>query len=137
MTIPDFADAPPLLTDADVLARVQALVGRAVTDRQLWIMFVDGDNRQTPVVMPVSDLPRRPPPGLLDGLAGVLGGVRDDLATDTGPGSVILTLERRGPADPRPLDRSWTDALVRTCRSADIGLRGVFLSNDAGVRRLT
>jgi hypothetical protein len=62
MTIPHSADAPLLLTDADVLARVQALVGRAITDRQLWIMFVDGDNRQAPVVMPVSDMPRHPPP---------------------------------------------------------------------------
>lgn len=136
MTIPDSADAPLLLTDADVLARVQALVGRAITDRQLWIMFVDGDNRQAPVVMPVSDMPRHPPTGLLDGLAGVLRGVYGDLATDLGPGSVILTLERRGPAHTHPQDRAWAEALVRTCRSIDVGLRGVFLSSDTGVRRL-
>lgn len=136
MTIPHSADAPLLLTDADVLARVQALVGRACTDRQLWIMFVDGDNRQAPVVMPVSDMPRHPPTGLLDGLAGVLRGVYGNLTTDLGPGSVILTLERRGPAHTHPQDRVWTEALVRTCRSIDVGLRGVFLSSDVGVRRL-
>ncbi len=136
MTIPDSADAPLLLTDADVLARVQALVGAACTDRQLWIMFVDGDNRQAPVVMPVSDMPRDPPTGLLDNLAGVLRGVYGDLATDLGPGSVILTLERRGPAHADPRDRAWAEALVRTCRAAAVGLRGVFLSSDAGVRRL-
>ena len=136
MTIPHPADAPLLLTDADVLDRVRSLVGHAITDRQLWIMFVDGDDRQTPVVMPVSDMPRHPPTGLLDNLGVVLRGVRDGLATDVGPGSVILTLERRGSAAPRPLDRSWTEALDRTCRSVDIGLRGVFLSSDAGVRRL-
>ncbi len=79
MTIPDFADAPLLLTDADMLTRVHALVGPACTDRQLWIMFVDGGGRQTPVVMPVSEMPRHPPTGLLDGVASVLRGLRDDL----------------------------------------------------------
>ncbi len=135
MTIPDATNTPLLLTDADVLARVQSLGGPACTDRQLWIMFVDGDNRQAPVLMPVSDMLRQPS-GLLDGLAGVLHGVYGDLATDMGPGSVILTLERRGPAHTHPPDRAWTEALVRTCRSIDVGLRGVFLSSDTGVRRL-
>jgi hypothetical protein len=136
MTIPDSADAPLLLTDADVLARVRSLVGRACTDRQLWIMWVNGDGRQAPVVMPVSAMPHHPPGGLLDGLATVLRGLHDDLTTDLGPGSVILTLERRGPSATHPQDRAWAEALVRTCHTAEVGLRGVFLSSDAGVRRL-
>lgn len=49
---------------------------------------------------------------------------------------MILTLERRGPAIVHPQDRAWADALVRTCHTADVGLRGVFLSSDAGVRRV-
>ena len=136
MTIPNPTDAPTLLTDADVLARVGALVGAACVDRQLWLMFVDGDDRQTPVVMPVSDIPHRPLPHLLRGLTEVLRGLRDDLATDLGAGSVILTLERRGPDRPTPRDREWSAALVRVCRAAEIGLRGVFLSSDAGVHRM-
>jgi hypothetical protein len=136
MTIPNPTDAPTLLTDADVLARVSALVGTACVDRQLWLMFVDGDGRQTPVVMPVSDVPHRPLPHLLHGLTEVLRGLRGDLATDLGPGSVILTLERRGPVRPTPRDRDWSAALVRVCATAEIGLRGVFLSSDAGVRRI-
>ncbi len=136
MTIPNPTDAPTLLTDADVLARVSELVGRACVDRRLWLMFVDGDGRQTPVVMPVSAIPHRPLPHLLDGLTAVLRGLRHDLTTGLGPGSVILTLERRGPVEPTPRDRAWSAALVRTCRTAEIGLRGVFLSSDEGVRRL-
>ena len=136
MTPPNFADAPPLLTDADVHARVEKLVGHAAVVRQLWIMWVDGDGRQAPVVMPVGDIPRSPQPRLLDGLGEVLGGLRAELATELGPGSVILTLERRGPDDVLPMDRGWADALTGTCRRAGVELRGVFLSSDNRVQRL-
>jgi hypothetical protein len=136
MTIPNAADAPLLLTDADVLARVRGLVGPACTDRQLWIMFVDGDGRQAPVVMPVSGLPERPEPGGTAGLDQVLAAVRDDLATDLGPGSVILALERLGPEPTLPRDRDWAQALTDTCIAARIELRGIFLSTRGGVRRL-
>ncbi|WP_300019008.1 hypothetical protein [Pseudonocardia sp.] len=136
MTIPNPTDAPVLLTDADVLDRVRALVGRACTDRQLWIMFVDGDGRQAPVVMPIADLPRHPEPGGLAGLAGVLGGLRDELATDLGPGSVILTLERLGPDRTLPQDRDWAQALTDACIAAAVELRGIFLSTRGGARRL-
>ena len=54
-------DLPPLTTDEEVLARVRTLVGTART-QQLWILFVDGDGRQSPVVVPIADVPRRPEP---------------------------------------------------------------------------
>ncbi|MQA13092.1 MAG: hypothetical protein GEV09_02690 [Pseudonocardiaceae bacterium] len=136
MTTPNFADAPPLLTDADVVLRVEQLVGPAAADRTLWIMWVDGDGRQAPVVMPVEDLPRRPESDMLDGLAAVLGGLRDELVTDLGSGSVILTLERLGPDRVSPDDRTWVDALATSCERAEMGLRGVFLSTRGGVRRM-
>ncbi|GAA1229040.1 hypothetical protein GCM10009608_76290 [Pseudonocardia alaniniphila] len=136
MPIPNAADAPLLLTDADVLRRVTDLVGTAAVVRQLWVMFVDGDCRQTPVVMPISDLPEHPESGPLDSLAVVLAGLREELTTDLGPGSVILTLERRGPDAVLPADREWRRALTLTCERAEMGLRGLFLSTDAGVRRI-
>ena len=136
MTIPNPTDAPTLLTDADVLDRVRTLVGPACTDRQLWIMFVDGDGRQAPVVMPIADLPRHPEPGGLTNLSSVLGGLRDELATDLGAGSVILTLERLGPDRTLPQDRDWAQALTEACISAATELRGIFLSTRGGVRRL-
>ncbi len=134
MTTP--STAPLLLTDADVIDRVRDLVGPACTDHQLWIMFVDGDGRQAPVVMPVSGLPDRPDPGGTSGLDHVLASVRDDLATDLGPGSVILTLERLGPDLTLPRDRDWAQALTDACIAARVELRGIFLSTRGGVRRL-
>ena len=128
--------APLLLTDADVLDRVRQLVGPAVTDRQLWLLFVDGDGRQSPVVVPVAGIPERPNPGGLAGLDAVLAQVRDDLATDLGAGSVVLALERLGPDATLPGDRDWARVLTDCCTGAEIELRGIFLSTRGGVRRL-
>jgi hypothetical protein len=136
MPIPNAADAPPLLTEHDVLHRVRQLVGPASAVRQLWIMFVDGDSRQAPVIVPIADIPRRPQAGPLDGLTRILAGLREGLATDVGPGSVILTLERVGTDEALPADDEWAGALAATCERAGMALRGVFLSTDGGVRRL-
>ncbi len=129
-------DMAVLLTDADVLARVRELVGPAVTDRRLWIMFVDGDGRQASVVMPISDLPRFPEPGGVANLSSVLGSLCEDLTTDLGPGSVILTCERLGTDRTLPQDRDWAQALTDACITARMELRGLFLSTRGGLRRL-
>lgn len=133
MSLPHSADAPVLNTDADVLRRVQQLVGTASTDRQLWIMLVNGDGRQAPVVVPVSDIPRRPGSDGLPGLAEILSGLGDELATERGPGSVILTLERLGTDAVQPVDREWAGALTATCERGGMALRGVFLSTPGAV----
>lgn len=125
----------PLLTEADVDARVDLLVGEATTDRRLWLLLVDGDRRQTPVVMPIDDVPRRPDPDALN-LARVLVGVRDMIATPSGVGAAVFALERVGPGTEGPDDIAWADALTRACAEAEVGLDGVFLSTRDGVRRL-
>jgi hypothetical protein len=135
MTTPPL-DHPPLRTEDDVLARVRRLVGHAVTDRQLWVMLVDGDDHQAPVVVPISDLPRHPERRGLAALSHVLAGLRAELATARGPGSVIFARERSGTDDVLPLDRAWAAALAEACRSAEVTLRGVYLSTPGGVRRL-
>jgi hypothetical protein len=129
-------DAAPLRTEADVLDRVRSLVGGAITNRQLWVMFVDGDDKQTPVIMPISDMPRYPHKELLGNLTEVIGGLRDQLRTDRGPGSVILTVERYGGDEVTAIDREWAAALAACCIRARTPLRGVFLSTRCGVRPL-
>lgn len=136
MTIPHFADAPPLRTESDILDRVRALVGQASAVRQVWIMLVDGEGKQLPTVLPLSGLPDRPELGFLQGLERLLDGMCGELATSSGPGSVILTLERVGPEEITSLDREWRNALRVACSHARIRLDGVFLSSDAGVRLL-
>jgi hypothetical protein len=128
-------DLPLLHTDDDGLARVRELVGAAIVDRRLWLMFVDGDGRQVPVVMPIDAMPAVPDHGVMDGLGGILGGLAGDLCTDR-PGSVILTWERLGPDEVLATDAAWAEALRSTCCDAGVAARGVFLSTRGGVRRL-
>ena len=128
-------DLPPLTTDEEVLARVRMLVGAAVTD-QLWILFVDGDGRQSPVLVPISELPARPEPHGLAALAGVLRGLRHELVTDRGPGAVIVTRERTGADTVLEADREWAAALAEVCRTAGVALRATVLSTPGGVRWL-
>jgi hypothetical protein len=136
MTIPNPANAPLLLTDSDVLERVRQLVGPATVARQLWIMFVDGDGRQAPVIVPISDIPLRPEARVIDNLAAVMAGMCADLTTDVGTGTVVLTLERIGRDTVLPADRQWAAALREACERAGAALRGVYLSTSGGVLRI-
>jgi hypothetical protein len=128
-------DLPPLTTDEEVLARVRTVVGAART-RQLWILFVDGDGRQSPVVVPIADVPHRPEPRGLAGLTRVLRGLRGELVTDRGPGAVIVARERPGGDTVLDADREWAAALAETCRTAGVALRATVLSTPGGVRWL-
>jgi hypothetical protein len=122
-------DLPPLTTDEEVLARVRLLVGAAHA-LQIWIMFVDGDGRQSPVVVPIADIPRP------DALARVLRGLRNELTTDHGPGAVIVTRERTGDDAVLATDRGWAAMIVDVCRTAGVALRATLLSTPGGVRWL-
>ena len=128
-------DLPPLTTDEDVLARVRTVVGAART-RQLWILFVDGDGRQSPVVVPIADVPHRPEPRGLAGITRVLHGLRGELVTERGPGAVIVARERTGGDTALDADREWAAALAQACRTAGVALRATVLSTPGGVRWL-
>jgi hypothetical protein len=128
-------DLPPLTTDEEVLARVRTVVGAART-RQLWILFVDGDGRQSPVVVPIADVPHRPEPRGLAGLTRVLRGLRGELVTDRGPGAVIVARERPGGDTVLDADREWAAALAEACRTAGVALRATVLSTPGDVRWL-
>ena len=80
------ATAPPLRTDDDVARRVAALIGCATGNDKLWLLFVDGDDRQAPVVMPVEEMSGPPDGELVAALGDVLEGFLPDLATAAGVG---------------------------------------------------
>jgi hypothetical protein len=128
-------DLPPLLTDDDVTGRVALLIGPAARDDTLWLLFVDGDDRQSPVLMPLEDVPPLPDDVIL-GLGDVIDGVLPQLATPAGRGSVVFVRERLGSDAVLPADRSWGDALGAMCRGRRIPLRGIHLSTPSGVRRM-
>lgn len=127
-------NAPPLLTDDDVHDRVAALVGPATQDGCVWLMLVDGDRRQAPLVIPLADSPRRPETHLVHGLRDMLAHLGHQLATDAGPGACLFTFERLGPTATGPDDEEWARALHGAATGAGLGTVGVFLSTPAGVR---
>jgi hypothetical protein len=126
--------AAPLLTDADVHERVDALIGTAIQDRCLWLVLVDGDRKQAPVIMPIEDSPPQPDAEMIDGLRTVLAGLVDELATDAGPGSCVFVWERLG-APLRDGDELWAEALADAARGAGLACLGIFVSTPVGTRR--
>ncbi|GAA4926813.1 hypothetical protein EV188_10844 [Actinomycetospora succinea] len=129
-------NAPLLLTDDDVHDRVAAIVGPAARDGCVWLMLVDGDRRQTPVVIPIGDSPRHPETHLVAGLRDMLAHLAGQLATDAGPGACLFALERFGPRETGPADEEWARALHGAASGAGLGTVGVFLSTPDGVRRV-
>lgn len=121
-------DAAPVTTIAEAQDRVADLVGPAIV-RKLWFMLLDRHGRQVPVLIPLEDIPMRPEPGDLALFAGTLAALLEEHAPG---GSVILTLERPGPAAPTPSDRDWGTEL-RASFAPVVRIMGVFMAHDDGV----
>jgi hypothetical protein len=137
MTSPPTAETltSPLRTDADVLARIEQLIAPADRVRQsLWLFFLDQDQAQLPVVMPIADVPDDPDPELVGNLcwtiAEALGG--------SGPaGSVVITLTHPGPASPGDADRTWHTRLRDGAAAHDAHVRMMCLATPEGVAPLS
>jgi len=132
MTIPHYDDTAleRLDTDALLTVRIEQLVGRALR-RQLWLMFLDHEDVQLPVLMP-SEIPRRPEVESVIQFATFL----TDLMAEVRASSVVFVLERFGADTINDEDRAWFQLVVEASRRAGVRMRGPFLSHDAGVRTI-
>lgn len=130
MRIPNYEETheQPLTTDEQVLERVGLLVRNALR-RQLWLMFLDGDDRQLPVLMP-TDVPAHPQTTDASTLARFIHGVNDDL----GASSIVVALERRGSDEISEDDRAWFRLVAAAASMAELRLRGPLLVHTRGVR---
>lgn len=117
----------PLSTDALIQQRAAALVGRAIR-RQLWVMFLDENDVQMPVLMPIDGIPTEPEEG--DRLSKAL----RELVDGVGAHSVVLVLERYGGQELTTSDVAWARALHDAAASVEIRLRAILLSHRGGVR---
>ena len=119
----------PLTTDEDIERRVADLIGRA-NSRQLWLLFLDEVDVQLPLLIPIEGLPPEP----TDEQAGdVIARVRD-LMGEIGASTVIVVLERYGPASLTAQDAAWVRSLRRGCEECGVTLRAQLLSHRTGVR---
>ena len=132
MTIPHYDDTAleRLDTDALLMVRVEQLVGRALR-RQLWLMFLDHDDVQLPLLMP-SDIPRMPEVDSVIQFADFL----TDVIAEVRASSVVFVLERFGSDDISPDDRLWFQLVLEAGRLAGVRVRGPFLSHEGGVRAI-
>ena len=136
MTDLSHVTALPLRTDDDIARRVADLIGCAARDDTLWLLFVDGDDRQAPVGMPVEEMAGPPDGEVIRGMGEVLEGFLPDLATAAGVGSVVFVRERFGPDDVLPIDLAWAEALTAMGRDRGIRVRGVHLSTRRRTQRI-
>ncbi|WP_448060744.1 hypothetical protein [Cellulomonas hominis] len=78
----------PLRDEIDAIETIEALVGADRHGRPaLWALVLDGADRPTPLVMPVSGIPARPGVGMAANLVRVMDAVLADEAPD---GSVLV-----------------------------------------------
>jgi hypothetical protein len=125
----DESTLTPLDSDRLIEARVTQLIGRA-NMRQLWLLFLDEDSVQLPVLIPIDGLPSHPNPTNVDRIAGNIAELMDGI----GAAAVILVWERYGPEKLGATDAEWALALHEACEENRIRLRAMLLSHKAGVR---
>lgn len=128
--LPPFADIEdlPLDTDEALLERVTALLDVAAR-RQIWLLFLDEQSRQLPVLMP-SYIPRRPGRGHTAHFSHFIG----DVVHEMDAAAVVFVLERPGTDQLTGVDREWLALASAACDEAGVPLRGPLLCYDRGVR---
>jgi hypothetical protein len=97
----DINTAPPVHSNEQLRRRWRSLLGPESFGRDtLWVVWFDADGFQSPVIVPIDDIPARLDHETLDGLITVL-----DRPADLGAASVALALSRPGPATVSDVDR--------------------------------
>jgi hypothetical protein len=132
---PDLDLAVPVITDTDVLRRVDCLLDHASRSRRsLWLLFLSGEGVQLPAVIPIDDVPDRPEPQLVSNLCGVISDVLDDVAPG---GSAVVALTRPGEETVTADDRRWFHALYDAASQRGTPVRMLCLATRFSVRQLT
>jgi hypothetical protein len=133
-TLADQLSKIPVITDADVLARVDVLIEpenrKPLT---LWVFFLNPDGTQPMVIMPIDDLPEQPDVDEGEFVFQLL----SHLYGPDSPGcSFILTISRDGKIAMTEGDRRWLRALQHGVAEYAAPVRMFCLATPEGVREL-
>ena len=125
----------PISTDHDIERRVGDLLQRAIR-RQWWTLYLDDDDVQRPLLMPMAGYPEDPhePCGDEGTAAEVLASRLASIVARIEAAKVIFVWERPGSDAFTSNDRSWAGALGAACRSAGVVVRAQLILHDNGVR---
>lgn len=124
----DEARDHPLSSDSEIEARVSDLIGRA-NQRQVWLLFLDADDVQLPLLLPVDGMPLFPD----DSTAGFASLVAASMS-QIEASSVIVVLERYADAAITESDRLWARAISEAFSDRSLRLRALLISHRRGVR---
>ena len=130
MKIPNYPDTrnQPLASPAQIEERVRALIGRA-SRHQLWFLFLDDQQVQLPLLIPLDELP--PVPGdTVHDLARAI----ERAMEAAGAQSVIVVIERYASSALTPSDVAWARGIHEAFDLEQLDLRGILLSHNRGVR---
>ncbi|MEF3405634.1 hypothetical protein [Agromyces sp. CCNWLW203] len=125
----------PIPTDHDVQERVASLLECALR-RQWWTLYLDENDVQLPILMPMAGYPDSPDePVPESGTAAALLANRLSMVVDeVGAAKLVFVWERPGGAESTEADRAWARALGEACRAEGLAVRAQLILHDAGVR---
>jgi hypothetical protein len=135
---------PELLVVADdemLQRRLERMLSPAIR-QQLWITFLDDDDRETGVIMPCEDYPVWPDDPCPTSDIGVLPSATvlahrfAHVMREYGFGSLVAVWERRGSDEVRPPERRWASMFAAAMRERGATVRAQFLLHDRGMRQL-
>jgi hypothetical protein len=122
---------PPIRSQHDLHRHWRALMGRlGFSQRYLWLQLIDSDQRATPLLMQIEEVPERPEPGMLDNLMVALSHL---VAEDHGS-TIAPLVARPGPAGITAADHAWAAGLTAAARRGGIPMEPVHLATDEEVR---
>jgi hypothetical protein len=98
--------------------------------RSLWLLLIGGDDRPTPVITEVTDLPELFDVDAADGLAQTLLQLTPQADED---GRWALLCSRPGRGGPNAADRAWAGGLYSMCRRHDLAHDVIHLATDTEV----
>jgi hypothetical protein len=121
-----------LRTRADLDERIRQLIPCA-TQRQLWLLLLDGDDVQMPVMVPIGDLPLWGGPDATggadgEGLVELLRSIRDEFHAV----SYVFVLERPGAGVLDRDDVSWLEHLLTCGDRTGFTVRAAYVCHESG-----
>lgn len=118
----------PLISPVLIEERVRSLIGRACR-HQLWFIFLDENDMQLPLLIPIDDMPSGPDETVRD-LSRAMGQTME--AADAR--SLVVVIERYASSGLTASDTAWARAIHESLEQEGIDLRGILLSHNRGVR---
>jgi hypothetical protein len=134
-TLAEQLASTPVITDADVLARVDEIIEPATRrERSLWLFFFYSDGTQAPVLVPLDDMPELP---RQDDAEVAFHMLRHFYGlTDDDDLSFVLTVCRDGTLEQTESDRQWLRVLQWGISEYATPVRLICLATPEGVRDL-